>query len=122
MANEISLPTHRDSRGRLTVIDGTIPFPIVRAYYIYDCAGSTRGGHRHKKTRQALVCIKGFCTVDWTNGVESGSTRLDHPDRLLILEPEDWHLMRDFSEDAILLVLANERYDPSDYIHEGYDT
>jgi dTDP-4-dehydrorhamnose 3,5-epimerase-like enzyme len=91
-------------------------------YYIQDCGGTTRGGHRHKRTRQALVCVKGCCTVDWTNGVESGSTRLEDPGRLLLLEPEDWHLMRDFSEDALLLVLASESYDPDDYLYERYAT
>ncbi len=120
MANEIRLPTHSDSRGRLTVIDRALPFPIARVYYIYDCVGSTRGGHRHKKTRQALVCLKGSCTVDWTNGGESGSTRLADPGQLLILEPADWHLMRDISKDAVLLVLASESFDPSDYVYEGY--
>jgi quercetin dioxygenase-like cupin family protein len=120
MANEIDLPTHSDSRGKLTVIEGILPFPIVRVYFIYDCGGSTRGGHRHKKTRQALVCLKGTCTIDWTNGVESGSTKLENPGRLLILEPADWHAMRDFSEDAVLLVMASERFDPKDYIAEGY--
>ena len=122
MASEIDLPTHCDSRGKLTVIDKILPFPIARVYYIYDCGGTARGGHRHKKTRQALVCVKGSCTVDWTNGAESGSARLASPGRLLIVEPEDWHLMRDFSEDAILLVLASESYDPDDYLFERYAT
>ena len=122
MASEIRLPTHSDSRGRLTVIDRALPFPIARVYYIYDFGGSTRGGHRHKKTRQALVCVKGSCTVDWTNGVESGSTRLADPSQLLILEPTDWHLMRDISNDAVLLVLASESFDPNDYVYEGYDS
>jgi dTDP-4-dehydrorhamnose 3,5-epimerase-like enzyme len=122
MANEIRLPTHCDPRGKLTVIDGILPFPIVRAYYMYDCGGSIRGGHRHKKTRQALVCVKGSCTVDWTNGVESGSVRLQDPGQLLLVEPEDWHQIRDFSRDAVVLVLASERYDPDDYVYEGYDS
>ncbi len=122
MASEISLPTHSDARGKLTVIDGTLPFPIARVYYIYDCGGTTRGGHRHKKTRQALACVKGSCTVDWTNGVESGSTRLANPSQLLVLEPADWHRMRNFSTDAVLLVLASESFDPSDYVDEGYDS
>ena len=68
------------------------------------------------------MCVKGSCTVDWTNGAESGSARLASPGRLLIVEPEDWHLMRDFSEDAILLVLASESYDPDDYVYERYAT
>jgi hypothetical protein len=39
----------------------------------------------------------------------------------LLLKPTDWHQMFDFSEDSILLVLANQNYDPSDYIDLAYN-
>jgi hypothetical protein len=120
MAYEIQLPTHGDARGKLTVIDSILPFPVVRVYYIYGCSDEPRGGHRHRKTRQALACVSGSCAIDWSNGAESGTSRLDSPETLLILEPEDWHVMRDFSPDAVLLVLASEHFDPEDYISEGY--
>jgi dTDP-4-dehydrorhamnose 3,5-epimerase-like enzyme len=120
MAREIALPTHRDERGSLTVIEGLLSFTIARVYFMYDCGGSKRGGHRHKKTRQALVCVRGRCTVDWENEFESGSAMLINPQTLLVLEPEDWHVMHDFSSDAVLLVLASEIYDPNDYVNEGY--
>jgi dTDP-4-dehydrorhamnose 3,5-epimerase-like enzyme len=45
---------------------------------------------------------------------------LEKPDHVLIIEPEDWHVMRNFSKDAVLIVLASESYDPDDYIFEGY--
>lgn len=120
MARTIELPTFVDERGSLSVIDGTLPFAIARVYYIYGCSAAPRGGHRHKKTRQALVCVSGSCVVDWTNGRERGSESLASPGRLLLVEPEDWHVMRDFSEDAVLLVLASHHFDPDDYIDEGY--
>ncbi len=41
---------------------------------------------------------------------------LTKPDECLILAPEDWHTMSSFSPDCILLVLANEYYNPEDYI------
>lgn len=120
MASLLKLPTRRDTRGALTVIDGILPFPVRRVYYIYNCSGEPRGGHRHVKTIQALVCMRGSCSVDWDNGREFGTEVMDSPERLLLLLPEDWHVMRDLSSDAMLLVLASEPYDPADYIQEGY--
>jgi len=38
----------------------------------------------------------------------------------LILEPEDWHMMRDFFKNCILLIAASAKYDPNDYIHDKY--
>jgi dTDP-4-dehydrorhamnose 3,5-epimerase-like enzyme len=122
MARMIQLPTHRDDRGRLTVIDGLLPFDIQRVYYIHGSTGEPRGGHRHLKCAQGLVCVSGSCIVDWTNGREGGSATLDSPDRLLFVPPEDWHVMRAFTPDAVLVVLASEHYDPRDYIVEGYGT
>ena len=120
MANELIAPTHSDCRGTLTIIDKMLPFAVTRIFYIYGCSDTARGGHRHKTNRQALVCVHGSCVVEWTNGRERGEVLLEKPDHLLILEPEDWHVMRDFSKDAVLLVLASESYDPRDYVFERY--
>jgi dTDP-4-dehydrorhamnose 3,5-epimerase-like enzyme len=120
MANELIASTRSDNRGTLTVIDKLLPFAVKRVFYIYDCSEIPRGGHRHKTNRQALVCVHGSCVVEWTNGWESGEVLLEKPDHVLIIEPEDWHVMRNFSKDAVLLVLASESYDPDDYIFEGY--
>ena len=79
-----------------------------------------RGGHRHKKTIQALVCLNGNCIISNNNGSIKEDFVLERPDDLLIINPEDWHTMHSFSEDAILLVLASEFYDPDDYIDEEY--
>lgn len=120
MADLVPLPTFTDARGSLTVIERELPFPVRRVYYIYDVRAE-RGGHRHKNTYQAFVCVKGRCVVFWDNGEESGEVVLDRPDRLLLVPPQDWHVMRDFSPDAVLLVLASHPFDPEDYIPEPYE-
>jgi len=38
----------------------------------------------------------------------------------LILEPEDWHIMKNFKDNSILLVLASTEYDINDYLTERY--
>jgi len=115
----VDLPTFSDERGSLTVVERILPFEIRRVYYIYHATGK-RGGHRHKRTIQALISVAGRCEVFVDNGQKQETFVLDVPNRALILEPQDWHTMENFSRDCVLLVLASEYYDRSDYIDEGY--
>jgi dTDP-4-dehydrorhamnose 3,5-epimerase-like enzyme len=119
MAYLIDLPTFSEERGSLTVIEKVLPFEIKRVYYIYN-ATQKRGGHRHKKTWQALISVAGSCQIYVNNGREENIYILDKPDKCLVLAPEDWHTMDNFSSDCVLLVLASEYYDPNDYINEVY--
>lgn len=119
MPQLIKLPTHKDARGNLTIIDQILPFDIKRIFYIYDAEG-VRGEHRHIKNIQALICVKGSCRIFNDNGNEKKSFYLDSPDKCLLIFPEDWHLMDEWSKDAVLLVLASENYDPKDYIDTPY--
>ena len=44
----------------------------------------------------------------------------DSPNKGLLIETNLWREMHDFSEDCVLLVLASEHYNESDYIR-SYD-
>ena len=120
MAKVISLKTFTDKRGNLTVIEKIIPFDIKRIFYIYGVDESVRGGHRHKKTRQAAICLQGSCIIFNNDNFKKEEFVLNAPDKCLILEPNDWHQMHSFTKDAILMVLASGYFDPSDYIFEPY--
>lgn len=120
MAKLIQLKTFSDKRGNLTVIEDQIPFEAKRVFYIYGVDNSVRGGHRHKTTRQAAVCIHGKCIVTNNDGQNQEDFILDNPSKCLIIETYDWHAMHHFSSDAVLLVFANTKFDPSDYIFEKY--
>jgi dTDP-4-dehydrorhamnose 3,5-epimerase-like enzyme len=122
MAHIINIQTFKDTRGVLTVLDNVVPFDIKRLFYIYSVDDTQRGGHRHKETYQAAICIKGSCKITNNNGNITEIFELDTPEKCLMLDPEDWHVMHSFSEDAILLVLASTAFDPQDYIYEPYDT
>jgi hypothetical protein len=121
MAYIIDLETHTDSRGNLTVIEDILPFAIKRVFYIYGVDKSERGGHRHLKTIQAAVCIQGECKIFTNNEKIQQVFHLNKPSRCVLLEPVDWHKMFDFSDNAILMVLASEKFDKEDYIFENYD-
>lgn len=120
MAQLIDLTTHTDNRGNLTVIEEVIPFDIKRIFYIYGVDDSVRGGHRHHTTRQAAICLKGECKIHCDDNQTRQEFVLDRPNKCLILEPQDWHTMYDFTPDAILMVLASTIFSPDDYIFEPY--
>lgn len=123
MAQLISIPHKTDHRGSLAIIEKILPFDIKRVFYIYNVpVTAKRGGHRHKKTRQALICLNGSCVIFNDNQKEKKDYLLNDPAQCLIIEPEDWHQMHSFSKGAVLLVLASEHYDEKDYIHEAYQT
>jgi len=121
MAYLINIPTFSDDRGNLTVLDEAIPFQIKRLFYIYGVDNSARGGHRHHETVQAAICIQGRCTIINDDGDNIEHIELDKPSKCLILETKDWHVMTNFSADAILLVLASTNFDASDYIFTPYE-
>ena len=120
MAYLIDLKTFTDKRGNLTVIEKSIPFDIKRIFYIYGVDSSVRGGHRHKKTIQAAICLQGSCTIHNNDGKTESSFELNEPNKCLILETADWHTMDNFTPNAILMVLASEYFDQADYIFEPY--
>ena len=123
MSQCIILPSVNDSRGGVSIVEKVLPFAIKRVYYIYDVPPeSVRGGHRHKKNVQALICVSGSCRINIDSGSEKSSVVLDSPTKCLILHPRDWHTMDSFSPGAVLLVLASEYYDASDYIDEPYES
>ena len=119
MAKFLSIPTYVDSRGSLSVIEKILPFDIKRVYYIYNVNDSDRGYHAHKKTIQALIMINGSCDVFVRKTQESIKFKIDSPSKCLLLNPEDFHWMSNFSENSILLVLASEEFDKEDYIYEN---
>jgi dTDP-4-dehydrorhamnose 3,5-epimerase-like enzyme len=119
MATVINLSTITDARGSLSVMEKVLPFEIKRVYYMYNVA-SERGGHRHKKSVQALICLGGSCEIYVNNGESEETILLDKPNKCLLLETRDWHTMSNFSPNATLLVFASDYYDRNDYIDERY--
>lgn len=117
----LNLPTFRDERGALTVLENRLPFPIRRVFWIYGADGLTRGGHRHRQTHQALIALAGTVTVYMDDGQFRNDIVLDSADRCLLVEPKDWHRMS-FGPSSVLLVVASHPYDRADYIETSYSS
>lgn len=109
--------------GDLVPIEGKkeIPFEIKRVYYIYNVDQNVRRGfHSHNQLHQALICVKGSVKILLKNPNEEEVFLLNDPSEALYVGPMIWREMFDFSEDAVLLVLASEYYNEDDYIR-NYD-
>ncbi|WP_300759212.1 FdtA/QdtA family cupin domain-containing protein [uncultured Brachyspira sp.] len=110
---------HGDERGQLVALEEykEVPFKIKRVYYMYDMSpGIVRGRHAHKNLQQILICIHGSCKILLDNGNEKKVVPLEKPYEGLYVANNMWHEMFEFSEGAVLMVLASELYDESDYI------
>ncbi len=110
------------ARGYLSILENNkdIPFEVKRVFYIYGSNHVERGGHRHIKTRQALICTSGSYSIYTNNGVKKETYVLSSPDDCLLLEPADWHTMVGLDETSVLLVLSSELYNLQDYIDDEY--
>lgn len=112
---------HGDARGQLVALEEyrDIPFRIKRVYYMYDTVPNVvRGHHAHKSLEQILICIHGSCKIKLDNGTETKTVHLEKPYEGLYVSSNMWREMFDFSSDAVLMVLASEPYDESDYIRD----
>ena len=112
-----------DDRGKLIAIEElkNIPIEIKRVYYIFDNKNNIkRGFHAHKNLKQIAICVKGSCKFLLDDGKEKKEVILDSPNKGLFIDKMIWREMYDFSEDCVLVVLANDYYDEGDYIRD-YD-
>lgn len=119
--NIIPLQPHGDERGALIALEEgrNIPFPIKRVYYMFKTKeGVRRGFHAHKALKQVAIAVRGSCRFMLDDGIERVEVRLDNPAQGLLIESFMWREMYDFSEDCVLMVLADQLYDESDYIRD----
>lgn len=117
----IELPKITDPRGNLTVAEQmkNVPFSIKRVYWTYDVpGGESRGGHAHKNLYQLVVAMSGSFTVTLDNGEQKETILLNHPWQGLLIKPNTWRTLDDFSSGAVCMVLASELFDEDDYIYD----
>ena len=116
----LEFPQRGDQRGHLVVVEGNqdIPFEIKRVFYIYGSdAEVVRGQHANRLTEFVLINVAGRSKVRVADGEGNEAIYcLNRPHTGIYLSTMIWKDMYDFSEDSVLLVLASEHYDASEYI------
>lgn len=120
----IDLPKISDPRGNLTFIEENrhFPFDIKRVYYLYDVpGGAERGGHAHKEMNQLIIAMSGSFDVVLDDGFERKRFHMNRSYYALYVAPMVWRELDNFSSGAVLLSLASNYYDESDYYREYAD-
>ncbi|MCX8053658.1 MAG: WxcM-like domain-containing protein [Armatimonadetes bacterium] len=122
-ARIVSLPEVVDLRGTLSFgqVADHLPFVPRRYFIVYDVPSKeVRGEHAHRKLEQFLVCVKGKVNLMLDDGHARAVVNLDSPKIGVYIPPMVWGVQYGYTEDAVLLVLASDKYDADDYIRD-YD-
>ena len=119
----IQLPKIEDQRGNLTFIESGrhIPFSLLRAYWIYDVPGGEyRGGHAYRTLQEFVIALSGSFDVELDDGTDRKIVPLNRSYYGLHVTAGIWRQFKNFSTNAVALVLASAPYDENDYIRD-YD-
>jgi dTDP-4-dehydrorhamnose 3,5-epimerase-like enzyme len=112
-----------DERGSLIAIEAekSVPFPVRRVYYIFGTKeGVERGFHAHKALNQVAVAVTGSCEMVLDDGETKTVVLLDSAGKGVLIGPGMWRVIKNFTPDCVLLLLADQHYDEADYIRD-YD-
>jgi len=125
MIQPFHFPKIIDPRGNLTFIQypEQIPFEIQRVFWTYDVpGGEIRGGHAYKSQSEVIIALSGsfdVVTLD-ADGLESKIT-LNRSYFGLLLPPNTWRHMENFSTNAVSLHLSSSVFDKNDYVYNVED-
>jgi WxcM-like, C-terminal len=117
----IELATVSDPRGKLTFIEGErqVPFPIRRAYWIYDVpGGEVRGGHAYRRLEELIIAVSGSFDVALESEMKSETVHLNRSYYGLYVPPMTWRQLENFSTNGVCLILASLPYEEQDYIRD----
>ena len=110
-----------ENDGNLVPIESNydVPFLMKRIFYVYGVRDADiRGRHAHHKTKQLLICIHGKIEVLCDDGKNKKKYLLESPQQGLLIPEMIWDEQKYLSEDSVLLVITNTKYELNDYIHD----
>lgn len=122
LALPIQLELKSSPVGSLGVIEfSTLDFIPARIYWLVDVPhGSERGHHAHKNLTQQICILSGSVDVEISEGKDRTTFHLNQSLPAISLKPGLWRVLKNFSDNACVLVLCDKPYDGSDYIR-NYD-
>lgn len=119
--SHISAEQYRDQRGNLRVlnVERETGMSIKRVFWVSDVApGETRGHHAHKSGHQVLICLSGSLEVTLRDHLGEETKVLSPNSPAIWMKPLTWGVQRFLQPETVLLVLASNEFDESDYIRD----
>lgn len=117
---KVPINRFHDSRGFLGVLEEMgSEFNAQRIYWLDNfLAGTIRGEHAHRNLNQILIQIRGRCEILLDDSVSKEIFILDQTSEYGIFVPRGiWRSIKSFSNDSLLMVVANMIFDPNDYLN-----
>lgn len=94
-----------------------VPFVVKRFFYIYNVpVNEYRGAHAHIECYQFIIVISGSFEIEINDGIDSKKIVLNNVNSGLLIPPGIWAVEKNLTKDSLMLVLASDLYDESDYI------
>lgn len=94
-----------------------VPFGIKRVFFLKNMSPSaSRGNHANIQNQVVLIALKGEFEVVLHDGQAQANFILNDSACGLLVREFIWREIKNFSSDAICMVICSEAYDPSDYI------
>ena len=112
-----------DKSGKLLPIsfNDDLPIKVKRIFFIYGRKKYKRGDHAHKKCSQIFFPITGKIKINMKYKHTQKSVYLNHnQSKALLVPPIIWSSVEFVTENSIVMVLNDHKYDFKDYI-ETYE-
>ena len=122
-ARLVAVERHADARGTLLPLEfERLPFAPRRLFTVAGVpAGTTRGGHAHRRGRQLLVCLQGRVDLRLRRAEEQAQVALTADGPAMLIAAGVWCEQTYVDGGSVLLVLSSESYDPASYIDDWQD-
>lgn len=110
---EIAIDHIRDARGKISIAEKGkhFDFDIRRVFFLTDVEkDQERGHHAHEDLKQIIFATSGSFVIDLDDGNEFASFKLSAGGCGLFVNGPVWRVMREFSADAVMMVLCDRIY------------
>jgi hypothetical protein len=117
----VKIKNYNDDRGNILIFENgnNLNFDVKRVYLLKDIPlNKERGHHAHIKLKQLMIALSGSVTIEVTDLNSKKSFLLSSPEQGLYISGPTWRVLKDFSPDCILMVIASDYFDPNDYIDD----
>jgi dTDP-4-dehydrorhamnose 3,5-epimerase-like enzyme len=119
-AKLIKVGTAIDKRGQLCFTENAeMPFKIERVFWISNIPkGESRGCHAHRICAEIVFPAQGSFDMFVSDSEGERTYKMADPSIGIYIGPNVWCELKNFSQDAVCVVLASHRYMTEGYVND----
>ena len=113
----------QEESGELGVLEYVkeFDFLVKRIFFLKNIdSKSNRGSHAHKELKQIIICLSGSFEITLDNGLQKKVFKMNEKNKYLYVDGKVWRDMKNFSKNAVMLVLCDREY-RYDEVVRNYD-